>query len=524
MKRTIGTVALAMIGSAVFAQNAPFTIIYPPDGTKVKEKLSIRFPNNSVPSNSYVGIFLDGKLMEATKPTLVTPKKNGKPSGRPYYEYLLDVKGRGIPDSDGKSLELKAVLFNEVNDTPRIISDSSVRIIVDKSAGIPIPSGGFAMRYNFKAGTELKYELSERLSITQITESQKRLGGRAAEVPLPDQATKIRLLYAFDNTIPYGKSIDYIVRMQALPEKGKTYADLVVSGETAAKRYQDYELAPIYMQMSPTGLQRWGSIPPYIEFEGTSGEGSRLDLFAAFPLPTLPEKSVKPGDSWPSRFQYGAVNLEKLHESTSVVRTFPARGEFVGVEYERGRRCAVIRNVIEEAVPSFESKGLAKAGVQENEKTSLKETIWFDLDRKLIVKVIREQTIETTEDASRFLGFSSGAGAAAGAPAGAPPAGAPGDAGGAAGSGLKRGGGLSNGNKAVSEDKQDLRQFPPQRGGRGGAGLGAPGLGQGPSGPAGMGFPGVPGGQGFGGGRMGQLNAQDKVITVIRIQRTFVLE
>jgi hypothetical protein len=536
MNKSLGSLALVCVGAAAFAQSAPFTIIYPPDGTKVKEKINIRFPNNSIPSNSYVGIFLDGKLMEATRPTLVTPKDaNGRSVGRPYFQYTLDVKGRGLANDTAKSMELKAVLFTEVNDTPRTTGDSSVKITVDKTAGIMIPEGGLKLRYNFKPGTELSYRMDERSSITTILERESNLGGRAAEYPLESES--LRLLYAFDNSVKSGQSTDYIVRMQALPDKGKTYADLTTVGSTAPKRYQDYEMAPVYMQMSPTGLQRWGAIPPYVQFEGTGGEGARLDLYAVFPLPTLPEKSIKPGDSWQSRFQNGSLNLDKLYEVTSVVRTIPARGEFIGVEWERGRRCAVLKNSIEAGTRSLESRYFERAGTPEDTKFSLTETIWFDLDRKVIVKIFREQTIDTTQDASQFLGVSGAAAAGGGVPGGAPggfpaggPAGAPGGqrgglpslsgAGGAAGGGA--GGKMISGGSPLGDF---LRQLAP-RGQRGGGQRGAPGFGA-PGGVPGLGGPGgAPfGGPGFGGqGRIGQLNANDKILTRIRIQRTFILE
>jgi hypothetical protein len=513
-----------IVGGAAFAQ-APFTIVYPPDGTKVREKLNVRFPNNSMPPNSYVGIFLNGKLIEAAKPTYVVPKNaKGKPAGRPYYQYVLDVKGRGIADTKGEPIELKAVLFTEVNDEPRIVDQSSVRITVDKSAGITVPNNGLLLRYGFKPGTEISYKVQERAAISQITESQAKLGGKPAELPI--EGRSLRMLYAFDNVVSTPNGLQYIVRMQALSEKGKNYADLQVASDNEVKRYMDYEMAPIYMQMTGTGLQVWGSIPPYISFEGTTGEGSRLDLFASLPLPTLPEKRVRPGDSWQARFQDGVIDLEKLYDVTSVVRTTPGRGEFVGVEWERGRRCAVIRNIIEVGTASLESRGLARAGVQEDERRSLNETIWFDLDRKVIVKIIREQTIDTTQDIGRVTGFGSGgASGSAGPSAGGPGVGAPGAGGPPPGFGGPGGGGQGDDNKAITPGSLSdiLRQIRPGGGGRGGRGggqTGPGGFGQGGF----PGAPGAPGGFGGGQGRIGQLNAQDKILTRVRLQRIFTLE
>ena len=58
------------------------------DGAKVREDVRILIPKNSVPKTGYVGIFLDGKFLEAVVPNL---------SGR-YYEYMLDTKAKGISE------------------------------------------------------------------------------------------------------------------------------------------------------------------------------------------------------------------------------------------------------------------------------------------------------------------------------------------------------------------------------------------------------------------------------------------
>src|SRR6476469_1077811 len=106
--------SLVMMGAAVLAMaQAPFTIVRPADGAKVREDVRVLIPKNSVPKTGYVGFFLDGKFMEAVIPNL---------SGR-YYEYLLDTKGKKI--EDGKHT-LEAVLYVDYSDEPRIVDRSSV--------------------------------------------------------------------------------------------------------------------------------------------------------------------------------------------------------------------------------------------------------------------------------------------------------------------------------------------------------------------------------------------------------------
>ena len=524
MKRWIGSLALTVVAGVAVAQ-APFTIVRPLDNSRHKEKISVRFPQNSIPANGYVGIFLNGQLLEALRPNYVVPKVNGKVVGRPYYEYVLDVKGRGLKDTEpGTWEELTAVLYDEYGETPRVVDKSTVRVRFDRAANINYPSNGRFLRYGWKVGQELIYQVNQRQVVSIISESQNRAGGRPAE--LPTEGEPIRMLYAVDSM--QGK--DALVRMQPLPEKGKRYADLTVSGESAQKRYQDYEMAPIYMLLSPTGIQKWGAIPPYIQFEGTSGEANRLDLFAAFPLPTLPEKKVRPGDSWAGRFQTGIIDLNKLHDVTSVVRSIPARGEFVGIEWERNRPCVKLKNTIAAGTRSLEGANLARAGAafQNDVKYSVDETLWYDLSSGKVIKIVRDQTIDAKADsaAASSLGFglgsgSGGGGSAAGGPGGpGGPAGAPGvgpsrgGAGGAAGA--AGAGGRDDLDRSLG-GTQNLRQA-------GAGGLGLPGQG-GPPTRGGQGGPGGIGGPGFGGpGFGGQAGAQEAQYIRIRSLRIFTLE
>jgi len=520
MNRWIGSSAL--VGLAAFgAAQANFNITRPYENERIKEKVSIRFPVGSLPKNGYVGIYLNGKLIEATRPNYVKPMKNGKVSGRPYLEYVLDAKGRGIPDTEaGKTDELKAVLFDEVGETPRQRADASVRIVIDKNYGIKVPTSGVRLRYRWNLGQELIYRLDQRQVVSTITESQRQAGGRAAE--FPQEGETIRMLYAVDKVTPRNQNGPLaLVRMQPLPSKGKDYADLTTSSDTSAKRYYDYEMAPIYMEVTETGIQKWGAIPFYLPFGGTSGSANRLDLFAAFPLPTLPQKAIQVGDSWQSRFQTGVLDLEKLYEVTSVVRTYPARGEFVGVEWEQGRPCAKLRNVIDVGARSLEGSKASSLG---DAKVSLNETVWFDMDSRRVLKAIREETIEVKTDSANLggLGFGSGGGSASsGAPASG--GGRPGGPGGPpSGGGFPGGPGGGKGGQDQDSIVPDVRgdgSIVIRQARPGGAGRpGAPGQ-FGPGGPGQFG----PGGPGFGGGGNAP-QVQQQSFVQIRSLRIFTLE
>lgn len=370
MKRVL--LSLIFAGSAALALcQAPFTIVRPADGAKVREDVRILIPKNSVPKSGYVGIFLDGKFLEAVVPNL---------SGR-YYEYMLDTKSKNI--SDGKHT-IEAVLYVDYSDSPRIVDRSAITINVQNQANIPVPPAGLLLRYHFKAGTQLTYSLLQRVALNTITQQQQQLGGKAAEMPLDYE--KIRMLYSIENT--YGDG-DGLLRLQAEPLKNKKYVMFTPSnGSTTPSLFYDTQMAAIYMRLTSTGMEVFGSVPEFIPTQGINVQGG-TELFANWPLPTLPTKRVRPGDVWQTRFQVPKWNLLNLTGANSVIDSYPARGEFKGVEWEMGHPCAKIyHSMVTGGKPS------AKGGISSN-RTSMEETIWFALDKGQVIKMVRNQSYDT---------------------------------------------------------------------------------------------------------------------------------
>ncbi len=481
MKRSfVALVFMAVVGAA-YAQ-APFTIVRPADGSKVREKVNVLIPKNSIPQGGYIGVFLNGKFIEA-----VVPPMTGQ-----YYTYTLDTKGRGI--ADGK-VNLELVLYVDYAENPRIVDRSSISVNVANSASIAIPAGGFKLRYKFRPKTALTYTLQQRTAVSTITGTQNRAGGRPAELPLDSE--KIRLLYATDNS--YGNG-DGLVRMQALPQQGKDYAVLTTSTDSEPKRYYDYMMAPVYMRISNTGHEVFGAVPNYFGIDGqvgSTGEDVRMNLYATFPLPTLPQKAVRPGESWQSRFQNGRLELDKLDEMTRVTSKYPARGEFIGVEWEMGYPCAKIKNTITSGTTSLEGKALAAAGSAfADDKVEMSETIWFAIDRGVVIKRVRDITTDRKME-------SQGGGQGPGGFGPSGPSMGP--------SGPSRGpGGPGGGMMPPGSEKQR-----PMGGPRPPAGGGPQSGGFGPQGPGGFGGP---------GGRSGGSGTPQVQWLRIRQQSIFILE
>ncbi|MCW5941186.1 MAG: hypothetical protein KIS66_03080 [Fimbriimonadaceae bacterium] len=508
-KRGIGLVAGLLVAAYASAQ-APFTIVRPADGSKVRETVNILMPKDSIPEGGYIGVFLNGRFIEGTLPPV---------SGK-YYSYALDTKNRKIPDG---IQNVEVVLYQDVNGQPRVVDRSSIEINVQNSASIQVPAEGIALRYRFVPDRTYFYRVDNKVTMSSISEEQNRLGGRAAEQDVESQV--FRMMYAVDNVFPGG---DGLVRMAAQPLKGKKTVFLSTTMNPDGRFYDESEMAPIYMRLTNTGRQVWGNVPAYWPIEGGGGIGSTTNLFANFPLPTLPPKRVKPGDVWAGRFQLGQFDMNQLYTTNSLVQTFPARGEFLGVEWERGFPCARIRQSVELGAKSVEGEKLKKEGRDfTDEKVQVTENYWFSLDSGLLVRLDREISMDmvSTQPSSGVgvPGAGQGMGGSFGPPAGF---GGRGVSGPPAGLGIPTGrpgaGGRGGGGRA-DDLGQDSRRGGMQ-GGVGGLQGAPPGVG-GPGGPP-PGFGGPPGGiPGFGRGaaRTGGTTATN-TFNRIKIRQTFLLE
>lgn len=522
MKRWIGLVVSLSLACMAAAQ-APFTIVRPVDGARVRETVRVQIPRNSVPEGGFVGIFLNGKFIEATTLPVVGQ----------FLEYRLDTKARRIPDGTHK---LEVVLYSEAGDRPRIVDRSSVEILVQNSASIPVPDEGFLLRYRFRTGQEQIFRLTQRVSTSVISAAQARAGGRPAEMPLEEES--FRMLYAIDNVYPNG---DALLRFQALPEPGKDYAFLTTTQNPEGRRFMDFEMHPLYMRITNTGMEVWGAVPRYVPLEGTPGELSRTDLFAVFPLPTLPARRVRPGDAWQTRFLLGEIDLDNLLEIDSLTERIPARGELLGVEWESGFPCAKIRHSITEGtrpprrLAGLTGQGAAAPGAQPaggandrtqgmgGERVQLEETVWFALDTGRVVRVERDLTIDTRIETQAPQGFGgTGGGGMFGAPGMPGGGGLPGAPSGFAPPGMP--GGRGPGAPGIG---RSITATPPSATlSRQVGGQGIPGGFLPPGAPGGM-PPGMQGGRfggGMMGGRMGAPQQSQVQFLRMRIQLSMRLE
>lgn len=463
MKRAIGILIGLAVAAATLAQ-APFTIVRPADGSRVREKVKVQIPKNSVPNGGYIGIFVGGKFVEA-----LIPNARGN-----FYEYTLDTKGRRIPDGN---LKIEAVLYMDSEAAaPKILDRSSVNVRVQNSASIKVPGSGLLLRYGMQPGQELVYKEISRTSTSILSDADVRNpSSRTQELPLDYSVT--RLLYSVDNRYSNG---DLLLRMQAIPPRGKNYLyyNAVLEGESPEQKlYMEEDLGSLYMRVNNRGGEVFTSFPTYYPIEGSPASDS-FQLYVVRPLPTLPDKRVKPGDTWKGWFQFPSMP-DMLREASTVIRPLEARGEFLGVEWEMGRPCAKIRKVITASSRTFAGMRFASDSKGADERVQFEEISWFALDKKILIKSVLNLTIDRKVPQQQQAQGGSGQ-------PGAPGSGGPSIGGANSGGGGRAGGGRLGGDDDIRQGGRRGGPDAPPGGQGGGLQMGGGGQGRGGPGTGGM--------------------------------------
>ncbi|HWP32091.1 MAG TPA: hypothetical protein VNK96_10275 [Fimbriimonadales bacterium] len=449
MKKIASLSLFSVLFVWAYAQ-APFTIVKPAEGQTVREVIKIVLPKGSVPRGTYIGVSLDGKFIEATRP--VYDKKLDA------LVYALDSKAHRI--ADGKHT-IALVLYAQQDGKPIVADRTEVTVNVDNTPDIKIPKDGIQVNYKFKKGMTSIYRLDVLQLVSTLTEAKNRMGGKAAEFPVGIESS--RFLVAVDDVKPDGSGL---VRIQVLPNPGKDYAVISVGGKPPAK-YTSETFAPLYRLIKPNGAEVYADAPTYFPVEGQTGTFNPHEIYLLLPLPQLPTDKVKPGDRWQTAILFNNDLEEILKTGKSVVK-IPARGEFVGVEWERGKPCARLKYSLELAERAKETDVLELQGreFKFNEKLRFVEDVWVSLDDGKLVRM--DSLIEAD--------FKVPVGSTGGAAAGGAQAGAGTSAGGPTAAGAtSAGGGRTTGAGTWATPPQTDLKGGGQRGGLGTVGTTPPG-------------------------------------------------
>ncbi len=473
MNRIVGSVICIAAASSVFAQ-APFTIVRPSDGSRVRETIHLMVPKGSVPDGAYVGLYAGGKFIIATSEP---SEKKGK-----FDIYDINTKALKLPDGP---LSLEAVLYQKYDNVTRVVARSSVNVTLENSAAKWIPDNGIYLRYKWIPDTYSLYDVSIKLREESGSSTQNQLGARPAE-----QSQDLQHIQMKYTCVGRDANGDGIVSMQALPPAGHNSVYLQLAGDTQPRLYTTDMMSNVFMKLTPLGISKWGAVPFAVPFDGSGASTNLLDLYADFPLPVLPYERVKLGSSWPGRFQNGVLDMAKLLTTNKVTESFPCRGQFVDVEWEGGHPCAKIENTIAVGESSLESKELKKKSANfTGDKIKLNQTVWFALDTHQVVKIDQLVTLQQRAVTSNS-GYGGPMGPGAGGPMG--PGGPNGPGGGPAGPPSGPGGGSSSSDVNGPIGYNQFKGGGGMSGPTGGAGAPPTGMGGRPGGFGGFGRGGAP--------------------------------
>jgi hypothetical protein len=434
-------IGLLMLWSAAAVAQAPFTIVRPQDGARVREVVQIRFPIRSVPQGGFVGVRIDGKFVEAVAPAaLDTDRERG------HYIYRWDTKKLNVPDGE-HTIELTLYSNPEGGSGARVLGRSSVRLRVENE--IKVPAEGIFLRYRWTPGKTYRYDLKG--VIKEVNEIQYS-GLTPEETILSDITFKGDL-----SVLDFRNGLGLISWTPVPPA-------IEIEGGQVNVINSD-RMAPVYQEVETTGRVR------YQVSRAADSQQAEVYYYWVEDLPLLPPRRYKPGDRWSATISLN--DPLRSGQASEVGEQIPVAARLERFEWEQGYKCAKIVYEFTGNIPITLNLG----GLQlEKPKSITRREVYFAYD---IGQVIRVKTTLQLEGRVRQESFGGGFGGPGGF--GAPP-------------GFGRGGGFG------ADDDGGMAGAP--RGGPRGAPRGGPGA-LGAPGAGGLGAPGgQPGGTrgGFGGG------------------------
>ncbi|MCX7993681.1 MAG: hypothetical protein N2651_08435 [Fimbriimonadales bacterium] len=443
---------LMLCGAAAMAQ-APFTIVRPQDGARVREVVQFRFPIRSVPQGGFIGVSINGKFIEAVAPAALDSDRE-----RGHYIYKWDTKRLNIPDGE-HTVEL-TLYSNPEGGSSRILGRSSVRVQVENE--IKAPADGIPLRYRWTPGKAYRYDLK---AIAKEVNEIQYSGLTPEETVLMDISFKGDL-----SVLDFSNNLGLISWTPVPPA-------IEIQGGQISTITSD-RMAPVYQEVETTGRVRYQV--------SRIADSQQADIYYYWveDLPLLPPRRYKPGDRWSATILLG--NPLASGDINQIGERVPVAARLERFEWEQGYKCA---KIIYEFTGNIPGK-LDLGGLQlDKPKSTVRREVYFAYD---LGQVIRVKTTLQLEGTIRQDQFSGGMGGPGGF--GAPP-------------GF---GGRGPGAFGGADDEGGMRG--PRGGPRGGGMVGAPGAGG--LGAPGQRGGGTTGGFG-GGGQTGARNIINRFVVEI---------
>ncbi len=352
-------IGLVLLIGFAWAQ-APFTIVRPLEGARVREKVQVRVPLRSIPAEGFIGVSIDGKFVEAVAPAVL---KTDKEKGHLIYEW--DTKATNTPD--GKH-NIELTLYSGGNER-RILARSAVNVIVQNK--IRVPAGGIRLQYKWVPGRDFRYQVR----ITAKDQTELKDTGISPEENLLLDARYGVDLYTQDFTPPLAL-ISWLPVAPAIIYEGGQYR--VITGDN---------MAPVYQQVETTGrvvyqASRVGESQQYEFFYVTAGD-----------LPELPPTRVTEGFRWTMTFvQYDPLESGE-GGNPKVATRFPIAARIESFEWERGYKCAKIVCEFSGNLPGKFDLGEFRL---EKPKVKVKRVIYFAYDLGQVVRMTTSVEFEIT--------------------------------------------------------------------------------------------------------------------------------
>jgi hypothetical protein len=387
-KTRLFAAAAAFLLAGAMAAQAPFTIVRPVEGARVREVIKIHIPEKSVPEGGYIAIYVNGSFIEATVPQA----KEG------MYEYLLDSKKRGLKDGP---IKIEVVLHGPT----AILDRSSVNVTLANEGQIDVPAEGVHLRYRFREGSSWLYKVHSQVSLLSISEEEEKRGATAAEQMLVDD--EFDLLYSIDNVYPSGNGL---LRTSGVPDESGmlVFQEMGTDNMTTV---QDEDLSPWYVEMTPYGEALSGGGYGWINPLGGSGTIGTAQTFMFLPLPRLPREAESTGNKWSSPVEFPTDYRTSQSGGTwTPTLPLPAEVTLVAFEWEQGHPCAHIQYKFAKGKVGDGKPLQVRGASAEQAEASLLQDVWFATDLGTVVRSDATLTIEYQSGADTGGGIGAGPG------------------------------------------------------------------------------------------------------------------
>lgn len=379
MKRA--AIGLLMLWSVAAVAQAPFTIVRPQDGARVREVVQVRFPIRSVPQGGFVGVSINGKFVEAVAPAaLDTDREHG------HYIYRWDTKRLNVPDGE-HTIELTLYSNPEGGSGARILGRSSVRLQVENE--IKVPAEGILLRYRWTPGGTYRYDL--KASIKEINEIQ--YSGLTPEENILNEFTFKGDLSVLDFRNNLGLISWTLVPPGIEIEGGQV--NVITSDR----------MAPVYQEVETTGRVR------YQVSRVADSQQADAYYYWVMDLPLLPPRRYKPGDRWSATISIN--DPLRSGQASEIGEQIPVAARLERFEWEQGYKCAKIIYEFTGNIPTTIELG----GLQlEKPKSVVRREVYFAYDLGQVVRVKTTLQLEGRVRQEQFGGGFGGPGGFGGQP------------------------------------------------------------------------------------------------------------